>query len=112
MFSLILTVTAAQQILKSSPTTIKLPLTLDPSRQERMSLTYWTSLKETNDCILDPYECSLDEYEKWFEGELSLENVQTSGWNPIYSNGADNLEMRLEFNETDVLIFNYDWNAA
>jgi hypothetical protein len=46
-----------------------------------MELTYWTMLKETKECVLDPYECTLDEYETYLEGDLSISGINTIGWN-------------------------------
>ena len=83
MFKLgLLSVTYGQMIVEGPKKTVDLPLTNDISREERMKMTYWTSYKETKACLLDPYDCSLDEYEKWFEGELSLINVLATGWSP------------------------------
>lgn len=60
-----------------------------------MSLKYWTILKETKECVLDSYECTLDEFDKILEAELTLENVQTSGWTDL-----DSVQFKLAWDQT------------
>ena len=60
----------------------------------KMEMTYWTTLKETKECVLDPYDCNLDEYDTYFEGDLKLKNVDTNGWS---NDGSDNIQIYLAF---------------
>ena len=63
---------------------MSLPLSNSDVNSLSMSLSYWTLKKETKDCVIDAYECRLDEYDQYLEGELSLSNVQTSAWQDTY----------------------------
>ena len=82
-----------------------------------MELNYWTILKETKDCVLDPYECTLDEYDTYLEGDLSLTNVDTTSW---LDDGTDTVSIMLAFDQSsvsginvyDVLNFKYTWDST
>ena len=82
-----------------------------------MEMTYWTTLKETKECVLDPYDCNLDEYDTYFEGDLKLKNVDTNGWS---NDGSDNIQIYLAFDQRivsdvevyDILTFQYTWDST
>lgn len=81
--------------LEGPKTTKKLTMGRDGERRERMELTYWTSLREGRDCLKNPYGCKQSDYEKVFNGELSLKNVRIRDWNREW------LQMRLAFDAKD-----------
>ena len=45
------------------------------NRKDKFSLTYWTQLIESRECIRQPFDCNLSEYEQYLEGEYVLTNV-------------------------------------
>jgi len=64
--SSITSIVGFQKIFNGAETTLDLPLVLPEGGNAAMQLKYWTTLKETKDCVLAPYECNLDEYETIF----------------------------------------------
>ena len=63
---------AYQKEYKGKETDLSLPLADQETNLLQMSLKYWTVLKETKDCVIDAYECRLDEYDEYLEADLSL----------------------------------------
>ena len=61
--SLINQTLAFQKEFKGKETTLELPLSNQDQNSLLMSLTYWTLLIETKSCVVDAYECTLDEYD-------------------------------------------------
>ena len=75
-YSISSTVLGFQRTFKGEDTTLtSMPLTASSTTGRTMDLKYWTTLKETKDCVLDPYDCTLDEYDKYLEAEITLNNV-------------------------------------
>ena len=70
-----------------------------------MRLTYWTTIEEPIDCIKSPFQCPISAYNKIFNAELELDNVDVKLW----QDGRQSLELRLGFNQADVAGINtYD----
>jgi len=67
---------------------------------ERMDITYWTSLIETKECVKDPLGCITNQYDKYFEADLVLKNVDVSGWNDVWTEATGTtIELRLAFDQ-------------
>ena len=60
------TIHAQPQVHDGKHSIVELPLEKSvkfSSRFEEMQIEYWTSLRETKECIRDPLECNLDRYD-------------------------------------------------
>ena len=66
-----------------------------------MKLEYWTSIHEPRSCLRQTYPCSLADFEPYFNGLLTIENVPVSEWKPVYDeeSRADKIEMRVAFDK-------------
>jgi hypothetical protein len=80
LFSSIGNVFGFQRTFKGADTVMKMPLTDELTTLRKMEMKYWTTLKETKECVLDPYDCTLDEYDTYFEADITLKNVDTLAW--------------------------------
>ena len=108
---LALVITAnCQSRLRSLPgkkQTVDLPLALEVKgnkRQERMQLTYWTSLEEPRSCLMRSLPCiPARDFEPYFNGELVIKNVPVAGWREEHDEATkkDRLELRLAFDKHD-----------
>lgn len=69
-------------------------------------MTYWTTLVEPKACVKSPFECQLNEYETYLEGDLELKNVNVLELPDVFipadpeagTVGAPEMEFRLAFN--------------
>ena len=80
LFSSIGSVFGFQRTFKGADTVLPMPLTDQLTTLRKMEMKYWTTLKETKDCVLDPYDCTLDEYDTYLEADITLSNVDTTAW--------------------------------
>ena len=117
LFSSISYTSAFQRLFLGDEKTKSLELINEGNTGIKMEMTYWTTLKETKECVLDPYDCNLDEYDTYFEGDLKLKNVDTNGWS---NDGSDNIQIYLAFDQRsvsdvevyDILTFQYTWDST
>ena len=84
-----------------------------------MEITFWSSRIETKECVKDPFGCQMNEYDKYFEADLQLNNVDVSDWNDVWTEEAGTtVELRFAFNQYqnvdsdcfDINKFTYKWN--
>ena len=45
------------------------------NRKDKLSLHYWTQLVESRECLRQPFDCNLSEFDQYLEGEYVLTNV-------------------------------------
>ena len=117
LLSSISNVLCFQKTFKGQETQLPLPLENEATTNIKMEMKYWSTLKETKECVLDPYECTLDEYDTFLEGDISLKNVDTTAWK---DDKSDTVQILLAFDQTtvpdvfvyDVLTFQYTWDPA
>jgi hypothetical protein len=66
-----------------------------------MEMTYWTTLVESKECRKAPFKCPKSEYEKLFEADVTLKNVNVNSWAAVYDGTTkkDSLEIRFAFDQ-------------
>ena len=102
--SLVATVVSAGSLLRryeGKKQTTNLPLRESNNRNERLSITHWTSLEEPRSCLKKLRGCDRDDYELFFNGELTLSNVDVKDWSTWNRPGdGDWLKIRLAFDQS------------
>lgn len=72
---------------------------------------------EPKRCVKDPFECDLEEFTTYLEGDLELKNVNVAQFK---DNNADSIEVRLAFNQHakalvnvyDIYKFTFPWSKS
>ena len=66
-----------------------------------MDMTYWTTLVEPKECRKAPFKCSKDKYEKLFEADVTLKNINVKDWVAVYdeTKKINSLEIRFAFDQ-------------
>lgn len=86
-----------------------------------MYLEHWTSLHQPLYCLLEPFDCPLEEYDQMLHGVITLDNVNIEGWSPYFNEETNEnyLDINLILNQTiepltmvlDVIKLRYEWDT-